>query len=144
MTRPATPDETLHATCVAWDGRGMLILGPSGAGKSTLALGLMAHGATLVADDRTHVAEQGGQVMAWVPETIRGRIEARGVGLLHAEITGPVPLALVVDLGQDETDRLPPWREAVICGRPLACVHNAGIDRLPALLIQYMRQGRAA
>lgn len=139
-----TPGDTLHATCVAWDRRGILILGPSGAGKSTLALGLMAFGATLVADDRTHVAARAGQVLAWVPDTIRSRIEARGLGLLGAESTGPVPLALAVDLGQRETDRLPPERSLTICGHQIPCVHNAGIDRLPALLIQYMKAGRVA
>ena len=42
----------LHASAVALDGRGALLLGASGAGKSGLALRLMALGARLVADDR--------------------------------------------------------------------------------------------
>ena len=49
----------LHATCVAVDGRGLLILGPSGSGKSALALQLIALGAQLVADDRTRVSRRG-------------------------------------------------------------------------------------
>ncbi|MDX5349528.1 MAG: serine kinase, partial [Paracoccaceae bacterium] len=44
--------QIVHATSVAVDGRGLLILGPSGAGKSSLALRLIALGARLVADDR--------------------------------------------------------------------------------------------
>ena len=47
-----TESLTLHATCVAMEGRGVLIIGPSGSGKSELALALMAHGARLVADYR--------------------------------------------------------------------------------------------
>ena len=43
--------ENLHASFVAINGRGVLILGPSGAGKSALALQLIAFGAKLVAGD---------------------------------------------------------------------------------------------
>ena len=55
------PETILHATCIAWQGRGVLIRGPSGSGKSALALGLMAHGAVLVADDRVKLSLQNGQ-----------------------------------------------------------------------------------
>ncbi|MEF9600929.1 HPr kinase/phosphatase C-terminal domain-containing protein, partial [Paracoccus sp. PXZ] len=72
----------LHASCIAHRGRGLLILGPSGAGKSTLALEMMAFGATLVADDRTILRREGGRIVADAPDSIRGRIEARGVGIL--------------------------------------------------------------
>lgn len=54
----------LHASCVALDGRGLLILGPSGSGKSALALELMALGADLVADDRTEIEGQGPDLVA--------------------------------------------------------------------------------
>ena len=37
----------VHASCVAVDGKGLLILGPSGAGKSALALALIAMGAPI-------------------------------------------------------------------------------------------------
>ena len=47
--------QILNASCVAWQGRGALILGRSGAGKSALALQLMALGADLVSDDRTEL-----------------------------------------------------------------------------------------
>jgi HPr kinase/phosphorylase len=48
--------EILHASCIALEGRGLLILGPSGAGKSSLAIRMMALGASLVSDDRTLVS----------------------------------------------------------------------------------------
>ena len=45
--------ETIHASCVAIDGRALLIEGASGDGKSDLALRLIDRGATLVSDDYT-------------------------------------------------------------------------------------------
>ncbi|MFC6758724.1 HPr kinase/phosphorylase [Sulfitobacter porphyrae] len=84
-----------------------MIIGPSGAGKSALALQLIALGATLVADDRTRVSRRGDGVVADVPESIAGMIEARGLGILRVPGAGPTPLALVVDLSRAEQDRLP-------------------------------------
>ncbi|MDA3887407.1 MAG: serine kinase, partial [Allgaiera sp.] len=60
-------ESILHASCVALDGRGVLILGPSGAGKSGLALQLMALGARLVADDRTRLNPRAGRLIARAP-----------------------------------------------------------------------------
>ncbi|RCW88580.1 HPr kinase/phosphorylase [Paracoccus lutimaris] len=133
----------MHASCVAHRGRGLLILGPSGAGKSTLALEMMAFGAVLVADDRTQLCGAGGQIIADSPEAIRGRIEARGVGILNARAHGPVPLALAVDLGQAEPDRLPPARELSISLGNLPLVLGAGRVHLASTLLQYLEGGRA-
>ncbi|MFZ9950137.1 MAG: HPr kinase/phosphorylase, partial [Gemmobacter sp.] len=63
---PADPI-LLHASCVAFAGRGVLILGPSGSGKSGLALGLIALGAGLVADDAVLIAPEGEGVRAARP-----------------------------------------------------------------------------
>ena len=75
---------------------------------------MMAFGAGLVADDRTLLRRDGDRIIADSPPAIRGRIEARRVGILNARAVGPVPLVLAVDLGQAETDRLPPRRELSI------------------------------
>ena len=103
--------DILHATAVADPaGRGLLILGPSGAGKSALAWQLLSLGARLVADDRTVVTAGDEGLTLSCPPTIRGLIEARGIGLLRAETVSSAPLVLAVDLGRTETDRLPPRR----------------------------------
>ena len=48
-TYSSNPDEILlHATAVAVDGSGLLILGPSGSGKSSLAIEILALGADLI------------------------------------------------------------------------------------------------
>lgn len=134
----------LHASCVAVDGRGLLILGPSGAGKSSLALRLLALGARLVADDRTEVTAVGGRLIARCPPAIRGLIEARGVGLLRAEAMDEAPIALVADLGQTEDQRLPPPRRLRILGCDLDLVLHAQNDHFPQALLLYLRHGRQA
>ena len=51
-----TASETLHATCLSVQGRGILLCGPSGCGKSDLALRLITTlDARLVADDQVTV-----------------------------------------------------------------------------------------
>ena len=45
----------LHAACVGWHGRGLLLLGGSGSGKSTLALHALLQGLELLAEDAVFV-----------------------------------------------------------------------------------------
>ncbi len=105
----------VHATCVALpdaDGvwSGVLLRGPSGAGKSDLALRLIDEGARLVADDQAELRPAGNTLLACAPETIAGKIEARGVGIVELPYVDAVPLRLVCDLvapGEDRVARLP-------------------------------------
>lgn len=134
----------LHATAVALDAaRGVLILGRSGAGKSALGLELMALGAQLVSDDRVDVARRDGALWASAPATIRGRIEARGIGLLEAPPLDAARLVLVVDLDRPEPDRLPPHRVTEILDISLPLVFSAqGCS--PAAILQYLKGRRVA
>ncbi|EYD74534.1 HPr kinase/phosphorylase [Rubellimicrobium mesophilum DSM 19309] len=121
----------------------MLIRGASGTGKSALGLELMALGLDLVADDRTELVREGARVVARCPAAIRGLIEARGVGILRAEAVECAALALVVDLGEAEAERLPPWREAVLLGVSLPCLHKPLNGRFAAAILQYLKAGRS-
>lgn len=132
----------IHASVVAVEGRGLMILGPSGAGKSSLALELMAAGAMLVSDDRTDLTRREDSVIASVPDALRGRIEARGVGILAAADFGSVPLALVVDLGRTEEQRLPSIRQHMLLGVCLPLVLGPYRPHLYAALRQYLLAGR--
>jgi len=133
----------VHASCVALDGHAVLITGASGSGKSTLALELMALGADLVSDDSTELTVIDGVLLARAAAAIRGRIEARGVGLLQAAAVGPCTVSLAVDLDQAESDRLPPRRTAVFCGIPVPVIHGAKHPGLAPAVILYLKGGRA-
>ena len=98
--------ENLHATSVALGGRAVLLLGPSGSGKSDLALRLLDRGFALVSDDRTLVRREGQRLIASAPETIRGKLEVRGIGIVGVEPAGDAPVALAVELGAPG-ERLP-------------------------------------
>lgn len=136
--------ETVHASCVALDGRGLLILGPSGSGKSAMALQLMALGARLVADDRTVLVARDGALFATCPAAIAGRIEARGVGILRAEPLPEAEVVLAADLGAPESARLPPHRSIVFCGVEVDLAGVVSGGHFPASLLCYLRGGRWA
>ena len=97
MTRQLSSDN-LHSTSVARGGRAVLLLGPSGSGKSDLALRLLDHGFSLVSDDRTLVRLSGERLVAAAPESIRGKIEVRGLGIVTVPCVDEAPVALAVEL----------------------------------------------
>ena len=137
--------DTLHATCVAVDGNGLLILGPSGAGKSALALRLVSLGAALVSDDLTRVVRLEDRLVASCPNPdLQGLIEARGLGILRAPYLPEAPVGLAIDLARTESERLPPRREVTILGIPVPLVLHAQNDHFPDALMLYLRHGRQA
>ena len=138
----SSPDPiNLHASAVAIEGQGVLILGASGSGKSALALHLMGMGAQLIADDRVDLRRDGSQIIASCPATLRGRIEARGIGLLPADPADDSPLALVVIMDEMETDRLPPRRSKNLLGISLPLLHNTGTTHFAPAVLQYVKSG---
>lgn len=144
MQPNAGPDDTVHATCVAISKRGLLILGPSGSGKSALGLALIALGATLISDDRTILANKAGSLVARCPPPLRGMIEARGLGLIRAPTLASAKIALVVDLGQPEHHRLPPFRHTTLCGVTCDLALGQQTPHFASFLLAYMKGGRQA
>ncbi len=105
----------------------------------------MAYGADLVADDGTLVWRRPESGL-WVrsPDTIQGRIEARGVGLLAAEFVPAARLHLVVDLDRVEDHRLPPMRKTSILGEEVDLLLRVEHDHFPSAILQYLKAGRSA
>jgi len=132
----------MHASCVAVEGRGVLIIGASGTGKSALALQLIAYGANLIADDQTQITLQHQQLIATCPPQLSGMIEARGVGLLHSTPCASAMISLVVDLDQTETQRLPPKRITSLLGVSLPLVLGAESNHFPASVLCYLKGAR--
>ena len=121
--------ENLHASCVASNGRAVLIVGPSGSGKSDLALRMLDRGFSLVSDDRTVVQKEGARLIASAPATIRGKLEIRGIGIVDIESIDDVPVALIVELSTD-LQRMPDdGRERQIMG---AAVPLVNVDAMTA------------
>lgn len=97
----------IHATCVAIDGRGVLLIAASGAGKSDLALRLIDRGAVLVSDDYTQVTlSDDGTPVASAPASIAGQIEVRGIGIVRMPYVSAIPVRLAVDLDRTP-ERMP-------------------------------------
>jgi len=121
--------ENLHASCVALEGRAVMISGPSGSGKSDLALRLLDRGFILVSDDRTIMRKEGNKLLASAPDTIKGKLEIRGIGIVDVETVSDVPVALVVEI-TGEILRMPDdSRERIILGLPIPMIN---LDALTA------------
>ena len=100
--------ERLHATCVAIGNAGVIIVGRSGSGKSDLAVRLIDRGAMLVSDDSTHIERRSERLIASAPDTIKGKIELFGVGIVEMPTQQDVEVKLIVSLDEHPT-RMPDW-----------------------------------
>jgi HPr kinase/phosphorylase len=145
------PAFVVHASAVAWHGRGVLLRGPAGAGKSSLALALLRAGAVLVADDLVAVAAEGGRLVARAPAGApAGLIEARGLGIFRLAAARRAALALAVDLAAVAAgagpERLPEFpRPETLLGVTLPRIAlDARAPGAPARLLLALCAARAA
>lgn len=107
----------VHASCIAINGKAVLLRGPSGSGKSDLALRLIDSGATLVADDQVVLEANDSGLMASAPTALSGLLEVRGIGIVKNAVIAAAPVRLVIDLDTDATiERLPELRTCTLLG----------------------------
>ena len=123
--------DTHHGTAIAIGGSAALITGKSGAGKSDLALRCLATAPSqlipipvhLVADDRVLISAVDGRVRAEAPESIAGKLEVRGLGIMDVPFLRSADVVLVVELvASGAVERLPdppPRREVLGHSLPL-------------------------
>ncbi|HEY6431631.1 MAG TPA: HPr kinase/phosphatase C-terminal domain-containing protein [Acetobacteraceae bacterium] len=98
----------IHASCVARDGAGVLLLGPPGSGKSDLALRLISRGFLLVGDDQVTIQRDTVRPAA----ALAGLLEVRGLGIVRMPFAAEAKLVLMVDLAPgrspaEMTSRMP-------------------------------------
>lgn len=105
-TLTGAASELLHATAVAINGEGVLLIGPSGSGKSDLALRMIDRGAVLISDDGVLVEAASPLPILRTAPNIAGMIEVRGVGIVKMPFADGVPLHLAVRLGE-QCERMP-------------------------------------
>jgi HPr kinase/phosphorylase len=115
MAEPRAGGRTLHASCVWWRGRGILVRGRSGSGKSTLVLRLLEAGAWLVADDLVQLHAEDGILVAEAPQP-HGHLEVRGLGLFRLVSLPRCPVHLLVRATAIRGERLPEPVTTSICG----------------------------
>ena len=132
----------VHGSCVTFGEAGILILGVGGSGKSSLALELLAIGAVLVADDQVEIYADATGPGACAPAVLQGLIEARKVGLLKADFAARTIIRLVIDLEQDETDRLPPRRRICLGGQKVDLILGRNTPNLAIAAKLYVVNGR--
>ena len=129
----------VHASAVSFSGKGILILGASGSGKSKLALALISCGAILIADDQVILNNNKNEIVLSAPKAIRGKIEARNIGILEVSST-KAQLCLVVSLDKTEHNRLPKTKYTEYFGKKIQILHCKDLNGLEHSLIHFLKK----
>ncbi len=120
---------TIHASCIAFNRAGILLLGGSGSGKSHLALAAIGQGAMLVADDRVLLTLQNGQPTAAPPAMLAGLLEVRQHDIIRMPYLRIAPLKMAVQLmGIATVPRLAEPQTYDACGVTMPLYHLAPFD----------------
>jgi hypothetical protein len=144
--------DRVHATCLIFGEAGLLVRGRSGSGKTSLAREIIASAqslgtfARLVADDRVSLANRNGRLVASAPDSIAGRMEIFGFGIVAVPHEESAVIRLVVDL----EPALPRWPPAgsdtvELCGVTLPrLVTGPGTAALILLLRDLSKTGKGS
>jgi hypothetical protein len=111
-----------QATCIALEGRALLIEGAPGIGKSSLALALIDRGAVLVADDGVMLEPRAGRLLARPHANTRGLLEVRNLGVLAFPVREEARVALVLVLDREAPRFIEAAEPADRAGIALPCL----------------------
>ena len=150
---PIAGPRLIHGTAIALDGRAALIRGESGSGKSDLALRCIAQPpsdlvcgqALLIADDQVLADVRGGKIHLTCPDSIKGLLEVRGLGIIAVPTRNEAELELLVDLvPRNEVERLPdPNARAELMGVEIRRLAVAAFEASAPLKLLLALQGAA-
>ncbi|HWE46015.1 MAG TPA: hypothetical protein VG407_08290 [Caulobacteraceae bacterium] len=122
----------VHATSIARrlerDWLAVLLFGQSGSGKSDLALRALDAGWRLISDDYTVVWASAGALWARAPDSIADRLEARGLGILHAPRLCVAKVALAATCQAADLERLPDHEVMTLEGIGLPAVRLHALE----------------
>lgn len=106
--------QNYHCCVLSYNGKGIVIEGKSGAGKTSLLMSLLEHSDTkglksyFVCDDQAILEERESSVIANAPDTIAGKIEIFGFGIIEHDYLPSTKIDLVVRLVSEEVlERMP-------------------------------------
>ena len=105
-----------HSTSVVIEDLGLMIRGQSGSGKSDLALRLIDSGATLISDDLTICKKIGDYLYLYPHSNTKGLLEVREIGIMTVPYVENIKLTLVVELVEEEFERIPGMMSCSILG----------------------------
>lgn len=136
----------MHATAVALGDRAALLRGRPGAGKSDLALRFLADASgaalgvdlqrprRLVADDQVLVSREGERLIARAPDTIKGKLEVRGLGITEVPTVEAATVCLLVDLlAPSAVPRMPDDRFETVLGLQIPVLTLAPFETTAAI-----------
>ena len=107
-----------------------MIVGDSGSGKSGLAIGLIALGASLVADDRCEILIENDKLYVSKPKSLPKYIEMRGIGLVSVPTVLRTQLKWVVDMDRVAEERMPEFKFTNISGHRVPTIFAKNMDDL--------------
>ncbi|MFV0368655.1 MAG: HPr kinase/phosphorylase [Hyphomicrobiaceae bacterium] len=147
--------DLIHATAIATAETGscVLITGPSGAGKSDLALRLLSWPASgldvqpfrLVADDQVCIEPDGSRLIARPPDTLAGKLEVRGIGIVDLPYLPTADVHLVVELVPPEkVERMPDPMTTMLAGLLRPVIRLFAFEPSAPLKVALALQGRNA
>lgn len=101
-------EQNIHACLLQLRGKGILIQGKSGSGKTSLLMGLLEtfkgsnEAAFLVSDDQVLVTVKNNCLFGRAPETIAGKVEIFGFGIIQTSHIDECKIHMSVHLVDDE------------------------------------------